>query len=281
MRSRLFAARAELISKCHPSWGQRKAIWISGLRKGGFQSLAGFISNSLSRAASGPISLSVWWFLATKLWSLQKLETSGMWKKSCLLARTKSLVIDSAGSRTKCSAETQNLHKPCHEGSGGCWEAASGVLGWTSLLLWISPPNSDVFPMRGYTSPAAGLLSEPLGSPGCLGWCLLSISQQQGSKRTSETVIVKCAQQFVPAAVALERLELTSSFPKPAAGLSTSSYQTALGYGKAQSSFNWCVSFCTHVLWVLGSLCPKTLPPPSQLRESAKYQKNGISQQFW
>lgn len=79
-----------------------------------------------------------------------------------------------------------------------------------------------------------------LGSPCCSGQCLLSNSQQQHSKRTSEIVVVKRAQQFVPAAVALEGLELTPSFPKPAAGLTTSGYQTGEGYSKAWSGFQWC-----------------------------------------
>lgn len=126
--SQLSADRAELRTKGHPSRGQHKSDLNIRPQERRFSVLAGFISNSLSRAASGPISWSAWPFIATKPWSLRKPENREIWKNSCLLAKIKFLVIYSVGSKIKYFLEAQNLHKPCPEGCrvGG---SLPGVLG--------------------------------------------------------------------------------------------------------------------------------------------------------
>lgn len=118
----------------------------------------GFISKVLQRTASGSISLNVWWFIATKLWSLQKLVKCGRkeWpsQQNKIPGYLEYWIKDKVFCRNTAQAQTSTPRL------WGCWVSArlvsSATLvghsqGWTSPLtlplafLWTYPPNSDLF----------------------------------------------------------------------------------------------------------------------------------------
>lgn len=126
--------------------------------------------------------------------------------------------------------ETQNLHKPCHEGCGvgGSLSGVFGHPGWAQPRM-DQPPVPPSLQLLCRCILPAGIYC-PHGDTdqhqqGCLGGDrgapLLQAMppQQHHSKRTRETGIVKCAWQSVAGS---RRVRELIPFPKPPADLTTS-----------------------------------------------------------
>lgn len=176
--------------------------------------------------------------------------------------------------------ETQNLHKPCHE---GCWVGGSlsGVLGHPG---WAQPRTDQPPVPPSLQLLCRCILSAGIYCPhgdtdqhqqGCLGGdrgaSLLQAMppQQHDSERTRETGIVKCAWQSVPGAVVLEGLEssLHSQSLQQTWLLQATRQDSDTVKHKAASS--GAISFCICVLWVLGSL-PKDSSTSQSIKRRCK-----------
>lgn len=142
------------MTKGHPSQGEHSSDLNIRPQKDGF------ISKILPRAASGPISLSGWWFTVTKLWSLQKLETCGMWgKRAAFLPKHNSWLYRVLDQRQSILQKHSTCTNLITKALGMLGVSPSSILsrtGWAQprldqplalppASLWTYPANSDLF----------------------------------------------------------------------------------------------------------------------------------------